>query len=63
MQYIPKQSHYVRCPDLELLCNILCRPQIKKFGDPAINKQLQGICLGRQQQGCFVISKLRENLQ
>jgi len=35
MQYIPKQSHYVRCPALELLCNILCDAQIKKFGDPA----------------------------
>ena len=31
---IPKQSHYVRCPALELLCNSLCDPQTKKFGDP-----------------------------
>jgi len=26
MQHIPKQSHYVRCPSLELLCNSLCGP-------------------------------------
>jgi len=30
---------------------------------PALKKQLQGVCLGKQQKGCFVISKLRENLQ
>jgi len=50
IQYIPKQSNYVRCPALELLCSILCGPQIKKFGDPVLNKQLQCVCLGRQQQ-------------
>jgi len=30
---IPKQSHYVRCPILELLLNSLGGPRIKKFGD------------------------------
>jgi len=37
MSHIPKQSHYVRCPTLELLCNSLCGPQTKKFGDPALD--------------------------
>ena len=34
MQHIPKQSHYVRCPVLELLCTSLCGLLAKKFGDP-----------------------------
>jgi len=34
MQYIPKQSHYTRRPALELLCNNLCGPLTKTFGDP-----------------------------
>ena len=25
--YILKQSHYVKCPALELLCNTLCGPR------------------------------------
>jgi len=29
-----KQSYYVRCPALELLCNSLHGPCTKKFGDP-----------------------------
>jgi len=28
---IPKQSHYVRCPALGMLCNSLCGPQMKKL--------------------------------
>jgi len=38
-------------------------PGKKKFGGLALNTQLQGACLRRQQKGCFVISTLRENLQ
>jgi len=34
MQHIPKQSHYVRCPALEVSCSSLCGPQTKKFGEP-----------------------------
>ena len=34
MQHIPKHYHYVRCPALELLCNSLCGPLTKSFGDP-----------------------------
>jgi len=34
MLHIPKQSHYVRCPGPELLCNSLCGPRTKTFGDP-----------------------------
>jgi len=43
MQHIPKQSHYVRCRSLGLLCNSLCGPWTKKFGDPALhhNKQMK----------------------
>jgi len=38
MQHIPKQSHYVRCPTLKLLCNSLCGSLPKKFGDPVLHK-------------------------
>ena len=34
MQHIPKQSHNVRCPALELLCNSFCDPLTKMSGDP-----------------------------
>jgi len=34
MQPFPKQSHYVRCPALKLLCNSICGPWTKTFGDP-----------------------------
>jgi len=34
MYHIPKQSKYVRCPALELLCDSLCGPLTKMFGDP-----------------------------
>ena len=44
MHYIPKQSHCVRCPARELLCNSLCGPQIKKCGDPC-TKQTTTRCL------------------
>ena len=39
MQHIPKQSHYVRCPALKLLCTNLCGPLTKNFGDawPKLN--------------------------
>ena len=47
MQYIPKQPHYVRSPALELLCNSLCGPQIKKFRDPC-TKQTTTRCLFRK---------------
>jgi len=33
MQHTPKQSHYVRCPTGELLCDSICGSRIKKFGD------------------------------
>ena len=39
MQYILRQSYYVRCPALELLCNNLCGPQMKKFGDPCTKQK------------------------
>jgi len=29
-----KQPHYVRCLALEQLCNSLCGPRTKMFGDP-----------------------------
>jgi len=32
--FILKQSHYVRCPALELLYSSLCGPLAKTFGDP-----------------------------
>jgi len=31
MQHIPKQTQYVRCPALELMCNSLCGPMTKMF--------------------------------
>jgi len=31
---VTKQSHYARCPALELLYNSLCGPRAKTFGDP-----------------------------
>jgi len=34
MQHIPKQSQYVRCPALELLCNSLSGRRPKKLRDP-----------------------------
>jgi len=36
MEHFTKQSHYVRYPALELLCNSLFGPLTKKFGAPAI---------------------------
>jgi len=36
MQYIPKQPHCARRPDLKLLCSNLCGPLTKKFGDPCV---------------------------
>jgi len=32
--HIPKQSIYSRCLALQLLCDDLCGPWKKKFGDP-----------------------------
>ena len=34
MQHIPKQSRYVSFPALNLLCNSLCGPLSKIFGEP-----------------------------
>jgi len=39
MQHIPKQSHYVRCPAVELLCNGICGPLATKLGDPALDTE------------------------
>jgi len=47
MQYIPKQSHYVRCPALKLLRNKLYDFQMKTFGDPC-TKQKTTRCLFRK---------------
>ena len=33
MQHILKQPHYLGCQALELLCNSLCGPLTKKFGE------------------------------
>ena len=41
MYHIAKQSHYVSCPALELLCKSLCGPQTKKFGVPSFKLMLQ----------------------
>jgi len=49
MQHIPKQSHCVKYPALELLCNNLCGPRTKNFGGPALHDrtpQCTGSCLG-----------------
>jgi len=40
MSIVPKQSHYVRFPALELLHNSLCGPRTKKFGDPWLSSIL-----------------------
>jgi len=34
MQLFPKQPHDVRSPALEQVCNGVCGPRTKKFGDP-----------------------------
>ena len=44
MQHIPKQSHYVRCPALELLCDGLCGPVAKKFGNPRFTPTTKRRC-------------------
>ena len=41
MQYIPKQSHCVICPALELLHNNYVVPRQKSLETPALNKQLR----------------------
>jgi len=38
MQHIPKQSHYVRCPTLELLSISLCGSLTNMFGDPCFKR-------------------------
>jgi len=40
MWYILKQSHYVKCPALELLCNSLCGPRTKNTGDPVLREKV-----------------------
>jgi len=37
MYHIAKQSHFVKCPVFELLCNILCDPLQKVHGDPGLS--------------------------
>jgi len=37
MWHIPKQSYYVRCPALEVLCNSLGGPLTKNVETPALN--------------------------
>jgi len=44
MQHIPKQSHYVRCPALKLLCTNSCGPLTKNFGDPALDYVCLRLC-------------------
>jgi len=44
MQHIPKQSHYVRCPALKLLCTNLCGPLTKNFVDPALDHACLRLC-------------------
>jgi len=41
MSIVPKQSHYVRCPALELLHNSLCDPRTKKLETPAPTSMLK----------------------
>jgi len=36
MQPFPKQSHDVRSPALEQVCDSVCGPRTKKFGDPCL---------------------------
>jgi len=43
MQHIPKQLHYLGCPAFELLCNSLCGPLTKKFGDPWFRRNIYWI--------------------
>ena len=45
---VPQQSHYLRCPALELLCNCLHGPLTRKFGDPVQNQAmtLKWLCDG-----------------
>jgi len=58
MQHIPKQSHYVRCPALELLCNGLCGPLPKKLETHESNRQSQP-----SGQGCHLwgLQKIPDN--
>ena len=46
MQHIPKQSYYVRCPALKLLCTNLRGPLTKKFGDPCTRLRMFKIVFG-----------------
>jgi len=41
MQHVPKQSHYVRWPALELLWHSLCDPLTTKLGDPWSTRTLR----------------------
>ena len=53
MQYIPKQSHYVICPALELLCYSLCGPQIKKFVGSCTKQTTTRCFLGKTAERMF----------
>jgi len=42
------RSHWIRCPVLKLFCTSLCRPRIKKFGDPCCKRiENRGTCCDR----------------
>jgi len=62
--HISKQSHYIRCPALRLLCNSLHEPQTKKFGDPCSRPLLyQMISLTKTVKlHVFIIGKIPQNV-
>jgi len=59
LQHIPKQSQYVRCPALGLLCNSLCgpRPRTTKFGNPWSNLMKQ-IIFCMNDTACYLMYML-----
>ena len=59
MQPFPKQSHDVRSPALEQVCNSVCGPRTKKFGDPCStpNREMNGACTE-----CWLQKKLVKRL-
>jgi len=46
MCHIPKQSHYLRRPALDMLCNSLCGPRTKKFEASGLRYSLRHIGKG-----------------
>jgi len=62
MQPFPKQSHYVRSPALELLCNSIGGPRTQTIGDPfciitKVNMQVKGNCAVNKGNGKFTASE------